>query len=58
MNSSLMMILGLVLLLFGGGVLALVAGAVGTGLGTTIALAGILLIGWGWIQRSTTDDES
>ena len=58
MNSSALTIIGAAVFLIGGGVLALWGGAVGTGLGTTLALAGAALIGCGWIRRSSDDDDA
>ncbi len=57
MPRSVMSVIGFVLVVCGGVILAVMAGATGTGLGTTIALAGLVLLGWAWLARSMDSDE-
>ncbi len=49
--------IGLGFFVLGGVLLALMAGEYGTGVGTTLGLAGAGLMIWAWVSRRTGDDQ-
>lgn len=56
MTRTMMIVVGLIVFLAGGAVLALVPGPTGTAVGTTCGLAGIALLGWAWLQGRGEDE--
>lgn len=50
------LIVGILLFLIGGGLLAFGDGVATASVGTTVALAGIVMMGWAWLSRSESGE--